>query len=174
MQPIKLPLVERTNTQIFKTARILKWAGVVILLLTIFLTDIGLVRSILIGVSILLMGLPFVLKFFIDDYKKLGIVRLHPDEITIKYKNKEAQVFSVDTIENFTYKIDSFAGESKSGDLLTLSGRMTVRSGAENTMSWISNNQMIDLQFQLNGPNMKIRTEEICEKIHEDQFNRPK
>lgn len=87
-------------------------------------------------ICVLMIGLPFILKFFLDDFKKLGIIRLHPDEITVKYSNLVAQVYSTQDIENFQDQIDSFTGETKLEDLLTGGSNWKIRSGSENKISW--------------------------------------
>ena len=90
---IILQMLEVSNDKAFKFAKISRIVGIVLLISIVFLLEISTIRTICLVISLILMSLPFTFKFFIDEHKQIGLIKLLENEITLKYKGKNLYIF---------------------------------------------------------------------------------
>ncbi|MES2588266.1 MAG: hypothetical protein V4622_04745 [Bacteroidota bacterium] len=155
---VTLTIIEAKNSKAFRTSAILALLGIVILILSITLFKVGTIRTSGVVISVICMASPFALRFFIDEYRKIGILRLEKNGIIAKYDNKESISFTKDLIENLSVEIEDFEGETKITDLISRSKAMDVRTGEGNKVSWTYNNENYTIQFKLENEVQKVKT----------------
>jgi len=69
-------MLEISNETALKFANISRLVGIVMLISTVFILDIGTVRTISVIIALILTSLPFTFKFFIDEHKQIGLIKL--------------------------------------------------------------------------------------------------
>ena len=77
---IILQMLEVRNDKAFKFAKISRIVGIVLLISIVFLLEISSIRTICLVISLILMSLPFTFKFFIDEHKQIGLIKLLENE----------------------------------------------------------------------------------------------
>ncbi len=147
-EEVVLPIVENVNTKIFKIALVLAIIGVLGLLYFSIFYDVGTIRTIGGVLSLILMALPFLLRFFIGEFRKIGRIRFSAFEILVKMDDAEAQVFLVSNIEKFSWYVQDYEGETRFSDIFK-SQHLEVRTGAENRVTWSSAGVEYHYQFKL-------------------------
>ncbi len=148
-EELVLPIVENVNTKIFKIALVLAIIGVLGLLYFSIFHDVGTIRTIGGVLSLILMALPFLLKFFIGEFRKIGRIRFSAFEILVKMDDAEAQVFPVSKIVKFDWSLQDYEGETRFSDIFNRSQHLEVRTGAENRVTWSSAGVEYHYQFKL-------------------------
>jgi len=138
-----LPIVKEANTTVFKSAQVASLFGIVILGLSVWLLEVGSLRTAGVVIGLLFMGLPFLLRFFIDKHKEIGLIRLTEGEILTKMKGSEPVVYPIDET----------------------SSRMNVRTGAENQITWISKGKLIAVEFKLENELQKRKSIYFLEEL---------
>lgn len=154
---VTLSIVEEKNSKAFGIASLLALIGIVVLILSIVLFKVGTIRTSGIIVSLALIVSPFALRFFIDQYKKIGVLRLEENGILVKYNNQEAISYSKDLLENLSAEIKDFEGETKVTDLKRGASTINVRSGEENKISWTCKEENYCIQFKLENEVQKVK-----------------
>ena len=166
---IILRLLEPSNEKIFKASRVLRILGILILLLTVFLMEIGMIRIVLVSISLFLMSLPFVLNFFIDEFKQIGLMKLLKHEITVKFKGENPTIIKSTELEDFKFDITDFEGETKAVDLINSAGRMNMRLGTKNKVSIKTKKEDYSFNFKLNNGSQKKKVVNFF-KIYQAQI----
>lgn len=148
---ITLSLVSENKHAAFKIGTILLVVGVLMLLSILFIWDPepGMPRYIAVGVSLVFMAFRFCVGFFIEEYEKMGLLKIHSHGITVKPKNSEVITFEREQIKNLSVQIKDYEGEAKAIDLVKPAGELSVRSGANNFLEWTYKDDVLNFQFKL-------------------------
>ena len=144
-----LPIVEKVNVKAFKIASMLSILGMILIGLSVVFLEVGTIRTIGVTIGVIMIGLPFILRFFIDKDQNIGVIRFTDKELLTKLKGEESKSFSIDDIRVLKYEIIDYEGETKAIDLLRSSSRMNVRSGTDNTVFWETDDDEFYYKFKL-------------------------
>jgi hypothetical protein len=144
-----LPIVRPINHRLFLGALLMAIVGLLICLLAVFTLEVGTTRTVLIFIGLPMLALPVVMRLFIPEHKKIGIVRFAENEILMKFGSHEPQIFEAKNIHNIKFNIEDYHGESRFSDMFMGSTHFTIRSGDENFVSWESNGEKFHVQFKL-------------------------
>ena len=161
---IILQMLEVSNDKAFKFAKISRIVGIVLLISIVFLLEISTIRTICLVISLILMSLPFTFKFFIDEHKQIGLIKLLENEITLKYKGKEPLYFSPKEIEKFGFKLTDYEGETKVVDMVNSVGRLNNRLGTGNKLSFSFKGETHSFNFKLKNNSQKKNVELMFQK----------
>ena len=148
-QPVILPIIKPVNLKAHKTANLLSLVGIAVIALVVFTLGVGILRTIMVLVGILLLIAPFIFKFFFNTHESLGYLNFTPDQIVVKLKKSKPETFKTTAISDFSYVVKDFEGETKVTDMLTTASTLKVRSGADNYVSWIHDKQFHEFNFKL-------------------------
>lgn len=151
-EEVVVPIVGNVNTKTFRIALICALIGLLGLLYFSIFHDVGTLRTIGGVLSLILMALPFLLRFFIPEFQNIGRIRFSEFEILVKMDGTEAQVFLVSNIDKIEWFLQDYEGETRFSDVIVSSAQLQNRTGAENQVSWSSAG--VDYQFQF-----KLRNE---------------
>ncbi|MDG1333224.1 MAG: hypothetical protein P8P74_12895 [Crocinitomicaceae bacterium] len=160
-----LPIVEEANSKIFNFAAVLSVMGIAVLASSVGFLEVSTLRTIGVITGLGLMVLPFALRFVIDKHKKIGVIRFSDQEILTKLNGDEPRIFDVTKFEKFEFTIVDFEGETKAIDLVRSSRTMNVRSGAENQIFWIFDNEEHLHQFKLSSELHKRQVVQFLKSI---------
>ena len=153
---IILPIMGLKNEKKIIIARKLRLIGIFTLIAIVFLLEIGTLRTILLLFSLLMMSLPFTLRFFIDEHKKIGLLKLTKKDIIIKYVKQNPILFPIKNLHYLTFKIIDFEGETKMIDMANSAGRLNMRLGNNNTLEFkTKGKENYLINFKLNSSKQK-------------------
>lgn len=146
---VVLPLVEKTNSKAFKFVTMLCVLGIIILGVTVGVMEVGTLRTISVLIAFLFIISPFLLGFFLENTKKIGVIRLTSNEILIKKTGEESFSYDINTITDFNFIIKDYEGEKKTVDMINTASMINYRSGAENIIYWNYKGKEYIFQFKL-------------------------
>ncbi|HLP11366.1 MAG TPA: hypothetical protein VK177_05480 [Flavobacteriales bacterium] len=109
----------------------------------------GDVKWTILGISGPLVVIPLFTYMVSNPDDKAGIIRFTDHEILVKRTGQQHLVFPVKEITRLNYVIKDYEAEDRTEDLLTLQGRMTVRTGEENFVAWETKTGNFGFQFKL-------------------------
>lgn len=148
---VVLPIVEETNGKAFQIAGGLSIVGIAILGCSVGLLDVGALRSTGVVLGLVLMVLPFALRFVMDQHKKIGLIRFSEFEILTKLNGENEIIHDVNSFNVFEFDIVDFEGETKARDLARTSSTLNVRTGSDNQVYWKTEEKEYHFQFKLNS-----------------------
>ena len=163
-QEIILQMLEVSNEKAFKLANISRLVGIVLLISVVFLLEVSTIRTISVVLALILTSLPFTFKFFIDEHKQIGLIKLLENEITLKYKGIDPLIILPKEIKDFGYKLTDYEGEKKLIDLVNSTGRLNNRLGTGNKMAFTFKDEIHSFNFKLKNNYQKKNVQELFKK----------
>ena len=172
---IVLPIIEESKSIAFKIVGWMFITGVISFILVLIFTEFSsMPRIVGMVISLAFVFSPVIIQFFIDRYKKIGIVRITPSELLTKLKGEEPLVFKVENISEINFLVKDFEGEDRTEDMFSKQGRMTLRSGEDNQIAWIHNEKEYHCHFKLDSALQKQRASLYLTELKKTVYQKEK